>query len=131
MNIENSKTNEPQKFVLILSQRLDLKRHVALQNLTIYFTWKNRRQQQTNNNFKIIAPTWNDEFKLPYNSYLVSDIQNYIRYIIKKHKTLPTNPPIHIYLNRINNRLVFKIKGGYKLGLQISETMKVFGSTKN
>ena len=45
MNIENSKTNEPQKFVLILSQRLDLKRHVALQNLTIYFTWKNRRQQ--------------------------------------------------------------------------------------
>ena len=35
----------------------------------------------------------------------------------KKHGTLPTNTPIHIYTNRINNRLVFKIKNGYKLEL--------------
>ena len=44
MNMENSKTNEPHKFVLNLSQRLDLKssnKHVALQNLSIYNTWKN------------------------------------------------------------------------------------------
>ena len=32
--------------------------------------------------------------------------------------------------NRINNRLVFKIRGGYKLVLQTPETMKLFGSTK-
>ena len=32
--------------------------------------------------------------------------------------------------NRINNRLVFKIRGGYKLILQTPETMKLFGSTK-
>ena len=49
----------------------------------------------------------------------------------KKHETLPTNPPIHIYINRINNRLVFKIKDGYKLELQTPETMKLFGSTKS
>ena len=36
-----------------------------------------------------------------------------------------------IIVNRINNRLVFKIKGRYKLELQIAETMKSFGSTKN
>ena len=35
----------------------------------------------------------------------------------KKHGTLPTNTPIHIYTNRINNRLVFKTKNGYKLEL--------------
>ena len=36
MNTENSKTNEPQNFVLNLSQRLDLRssnKHVAFQSL--------------------------------------------------------------------------------------------------
>ena len=60
MNTKNSKTNEPQKFVLNLSQRLDLRslnKHVTLQNLSIYYTWKNIRQQYKNNKLKIIAPT--------------------------------------------------------------------------
>ena len=108
-------------FFLNLSQRLDLKssnKHVALQNLTIYYTWMNIRKQYKNNKLKIIAPTWNDEFELPDGSYPVSDIQGYIEYIIKKHETLTTIPPIHVYINRINNRLVFKIKDGYKLKLK-------------
>ena len=60
----------------------------------------------------------------------MSDIQDYIKYIIKKHETLTTIPPIHVIINRINNRLVFKIKNGYKLELQTPETMKLFGRTK-
>ena len=48
----------------------------------------------------------------------------------KKHETLTEIPPIHVYLNRIDNRLVFKIKNGYNLELQTSETMKLFVSTK-
>ena len=47
MNTENSKTNEPHKFALNLWQRLDLKisdNYVALQNLPIYYWWKNIRQ---------------------------------------------------------------------------------------
>ena len=47
MNMENSKTNEPHKFVLNLSKRLDLSssnNYVALQNLSIYYTWKNIRK---------------------------------------------------------------------------------------
>ena len=43
----------------------------------------------------------------------MSDIQDDIKYILKKHETLLAKPPIHIYINRINNRLVFKIKDGY------------------
>ena len=66
--------------------------------------------------------------KLPDNSYSVSDIQDFIEYIIKTHKMLPTNPLIRIYLNRINNRLVFKINGGYQLELQTPETMNLFSS---
>ena len=72
----------------------------------------------------------NDEFELPDGSYPVSSIQDYIEYVIKKHETLATIPRIHVYINRIINRLVFKIKHGYKLELQTPETMKLFGSTK-
>ena len=67
MNTKNSKMNERHKFVLNLSQRLDLSldKHVALQNLPIYYTWKTIRKQYKNNKLKIIAPTWNDKFELP------------------------------------------------------------------
>ena len=66
LNTENTKTNESHKFVLNLSQSLDLKssnKYVALQNLSIYYTWKNMKKKQYKiNNLKIIAPTWNDKF---------------------------------------------------------------------
>ena len=55
--------------------------------------------------------------------YSVSDIQDYIEYIIKKHEILTAIPPIHVYINRINNRLLFKIKDGYKLELHTPETI--------
>ena len=77
MNLENSKTNEPQKFVLNLSQRIDLRssnKHVILQNLSVYYTWKNIKQLYKNNELKILALTWNDEFELPHGTYSVSDV---------------------------------------------------------
>ena len=85
-NTENSKTNEPHKFVLNLSERLDLRssnRHVALQNSVFYYTWKKIRTHYKNNKLKIIAPTWDDKFELPDGSYSVSDIQYCIKYIVK------------------------------------------------
>ena len=36
-----------------------------------------------------------------------------------------------IYVNEINNRIVFEIKSGYKLELLSKETMKLFRSTTN
>ena len=69
-------------------------------------------------------------FELPDGSYSVSDIQDYIEFIIKKHETLTKISPIHVYITRINNRLVFKVKDGYNLELQTPETMKLFGNTK-
>ena len=41
------------------------------------------------------------------------------------------NLSIKIYSNKIKNRIVFKIKTGYKLELLTPETMKLLGSTKN
>ena len=41
------------------------------------------------------------------------------------------NLPVQIYVNKIKNRIVFKIKSGYKLELLTLVTMKLLGSTKN
>ena len=99
-------------------------------NLSIYYTWKNIKSEYNNNKFKISAPTWNDTFYLPVGSYSVFDIEDYFEHIIKKHETLSENPPIQIYPSKIKNRIVFKIKTGYKLELLTPETMKLLGSTK-
>ena len=58
------------------------------------------------------------------------DIQDYTEYINRKLETLTAIPLILFYINRITDRLIFKIKDGYKLILQTPEAMKVLGSTK-
>ena len=103
---------------------------MTLANLSIYYTWKNIKSEYNNNKFKIYAPTWNETFDLPDGSYTISSIQDYFEFIIKKHETLTENPSIQIYPNKIKNRIVFKIKTGYKLELLTPETMKLLGSTK-
>ena len=131
INMKNSKMNEPHKFVPNLSQILDLrssKNHLALQNLSIYYSWENIRKQYENNELKIITQTWNNDFGLPDGSYSVSDIQDYIKYMIKKHETLTTGPPIHVYIDRI---IDLCLKYGYTLELQTHETMKLFGRKNN
>ena len=101
------------------------------QNLSVYYTWKNIKSSYNNNKFKISAPTWNEEFKLPDGSYSISDIQDYFQYILKKHSESVDNPPIRIYVNKIENRITFKIKSGYYLELLTPETMKLLGSTES
>ena len=60
----------------------------------------------------------------------ITRIQDNFEFIIKKHETLTENPPIQNYPNKIKNRIVFKIKTGYKLVLLSPETMKLLGSKK-
>ena len=91
---------------------------------------ENIKSEYNNNKFKISAPTWNDEFDLPDASYSIADILDYFEFIIEKHETLNENPPVQIYLNKIKNRIAFKIKTGYKLELLTPETMKLLGSGK-
>ena len=116
MNTENSMTNESNKFIYQFTGKLNLKtpnnKNIGLVNLSIYYTWKNIKSVYNNNKFKIYPFTWNDEFD---GSYLISDIQDYFEFIIKKHETLAKNPPIQIYPNKIENRIIFKVKTGYKL----------------
>ena len=134
MNSENSKTSKSHVLILKLTNKLDLKigeKTVALSNLSVYYTWKNMKSSYNNNNFKISAPTWNDKFELPDGSYSVPDIQDYFEYILKKHGEDIDKPSVQIYVNKIENRVTFKIKNGYSLELLTPETMKLLGSTKN
>ena len=133
MSTENSGTNELHRFKLDLAGKLNLKnpnKNMGLANLSIYYTWKNIKSEYNINKFKISAPTWNDSFDLPDGFYSIDVIQNYFEYIIKKHETLNEDLPIEIYPNKIKNRIVFKIKNGYKLELLTPETMRLLGSTK-
>ena len=133
MDSENSRTSEYHVLVLKLTDKLDLRRGkktVALSNLSIYYTWKNVKSSYKNNKFKISAPTWSEEFKLPDGSYSVSDIQEYFEYILKKHSESVDNPSIRIYVNKIENRITLKIKNGYYLELLTPKTMKLLGSTE-
>ena len=133
MNTENSKTSEPHRFKLNSADKLNFKnpdKNMALADLSIYYTWKNIKSEHKNNKFKILAPTWNNTFDLPDASYSIEDIQDYFEFIIKKHETLTENLSIQIYPNKIKNRIVFKIKTGYKLELYTPETMRLLGSTK-
>ena len=134
MNSENSRTSEYHVLVLKLTDKLYLRRgqkSLALSNLSIYDTWKNIKSSCNNNKFKISAPTWSDEFELPDRSYLISGIQDYFEYIIKKHNENVDNPSIRIYVNKIENRTTFKIENGYYFELLTPETMKLLGSTES
>ena len=51
--------------------------------------------------------------------------------IIKKHNENVDNPSIRIYVNKIENRITFKIKTGYYLKLLSPETIKLLGSTES
>ena len=86
MNSKNSKTSDPHRLLLNLSEKIYLKgrdKYIVLSNLIIFCTWKNIKKSYKNNKFKISAATWNDEFELPDASYSVSDIQDCFEYILK------------------------------------------------
>ena len=61
----------------------------------------------------------------------VSDIQDYFQYILKKHREKTDNLSIEIYVNKMKNRITFKIKAGYSHQLLTSEITKLFGSNKS
>ena len=133
MNTLNSKKNESNKFMYQFAYKLNFKspgKNMALANLSIYYTWKNIKCEHNNNKFKTHAPTWNNEFDLHDGSYSVSDIQDYFEYIIKKLETIVDNPLVQIYVNKMKNRIFFKINTGYKLELLSKETMQLLGSSK-
>ena len=95
MNSVNNKTSDPHRLLLNLSDEINLKRsdkYVALSNLSIYYARKNIKKSQKNNNYKISAPTWNEDSELP-DIYSVSRL---FWIYSKNPKTVTDNPLITI-----------------------------------
>ena len=63
MNSKNSKTSDPHRLSLNLTDKINLKTsddYIALSSLSINYTQKNIKKSYKNNEFKISAPTWNE-----------------------------------------------------------------------
>ena len=134
VNSENTETSEPHISILQLTDKLDLRRgenNIALSNLSIYYSQKNIKITYNNNISKISGPPWNDKFELPDGSYSVSDSQDYFEHILKKHEENIDNPSVKVYVNKIKNRITFKVKTGYNVELLTPEKMKLHRSTEN
>ena len=134
MNWGKIKTSKLHVSTLKLTNQLDLRlgeRVIALPNLSIYYTWENIKRSCNNNKFKISAPTWSDKFELPDGLYSISDIQDYFEHVLKKHGGYIDKRSVQIYVNKIENRVTFKINNGYSLELLTLGTMKLLQGTEN
>ena len=130
MNSKNCKTSDPYRLLLNLTNKTVLRKkqkYIALSNLSNYYI----KNSYKNNKFKISAPTQNEEFELLDGFYSISHIQNYFEYIPRKHWEKTVNPVIKIYVNKIENKITFKIKTGYYLKILTLEAAKLFGSTNS
>ena len=81
-----------------------------------------------NGQFKITTGSWSEEFELPEVSYTVADVNDYFQFIVKKH-TKDHTDHIKIYVNRIANRVTFKVKTGANLEFMTPETQALLGSS--
>ena len=85
MDSKNSKTFDPHRLLLNLTDGINLKRsdkYAALSNLSIYYTCENIKKSYKNNKFEISALIWKEEFELPDGSNSISNIQGF-QYISK------------------------------------------------
>ena len=130
INTENSKMNEPHRFRLYLTDKLDLRSRKTVASFPIYYTWENINSKYNISKFKISGPTWSETFDLTDRSYEISGIQDYfLKMIQKPEPTIETNEnsPILICLNGVENRISFKIKTEYKLELLTDKTQILLG----
>ena len=134
MNSKNSETSDPHKLLLNLTGKINLKKsdkYIALSNFSVYYTWKNIRKSYKNNKFKISTPTWNGTFELPDGLILYQIFKIIFNKSWKKNVEKTYNPLIRIYINKIRNRITFKISTEYYLKLLIFKMMKLLGNIKD
>ena len=84
-NSKNSKTSDPHRLLLNLSDKKDLKigdKYAALLNLSIFCTWKNIKTSNKNNKLKISGSkwsekpeVWSEKPEVQNGSYSVSDFK--------------------------------------------------------
>ena len=89
MNSKNSKTFDPHRLLLDPSDKINLTKAI---NMLLY---------------QILEFTMQGKID---GSYSVSHIQDYFEQILEKHAEKTDNSLIKIYVNKMKNRITFKIK---------------------
>ena len=115
MNTENSKTNEPHRFSLKLTDKLNLKdpnKNLALSNP---INLKFQLQREMMNLICLMIHILFQAFKIILSTLMLN---------------LPNLSSIQIYTNKIKKRIFLKIKTSCKLELLSPQTMKLLGSIK-
>ena len=131
MDSGNSKTFNSYRVLLYLTDKINLKKsdkYIDLSNLSMYFTWRNIKKSNKNSAIKITGQTRNEIFDLPDESYSVSDIQDHFEHLMKKHQILINDPPLRIYVSKIENKTTLRTKTEQYLKLLTPKTMKLIGS---
>ena len=75
MNPRKSRISDPYRLLIKVTDKINLKiidTYGGLSNVSIYYIWKNMKESYKSNEFKISAPTWNQEFELPDGPFSVS-----------------------------------------------------------
>ena len=94
---------------------------MLVSNLSIYYRYIRKmeiylekfKKSYKNKKFKISAPIWNEEFELPDRWFSVSNIQDYLKYNNNNNINNSITMMMMIYVNKIENRITFKIKTEY------------------
>ena len=122
MNSENSKTFDYHRLLLDLSDKIDFRRkdkYIAISNLDM-------------EKYKKVIIIMNLKYQLQHRMKNLNYLMDHILYkTLKQHVEKTVNAPIKIYINKIENRITFKIKTGFYLELLTPETTKLLDGTKS
>ena len=113
INPENSITSDAPTLKLNLPDELDIRRGdncMVLSNLITYYTWKNIKSLYRNSDFLISGAKQDKKFELPDESFFIIRYLRFFEYIIKNYETPTYKPYIQMYIDKIENRVTFKLK---------------------
>lgn len=123
LTTNNSKTSEPHKYKLTLSNDLTLKDSlISLTHCSLYYTWRNIKAIYNNNvfSYKHLPSSKTHTIKIPDGSYEISDINNYIRFTMIQNgynKDVDDKFGINIYANPVFNRVTISVNDEFELNL--------------
>lgn len=85
INLEKSKVPDPNRLVLNLEYKTNVKRSDCMIK-SWYLLYMENIKKNKNDKIELSGPTWDEEFEILNGSYFLSNFRNYFEYIVKKHE---------------------------------------------
>ena len=122
LTTSNSKTRQPNKYSLNLSNGITLKNSlVSLTHCSIYYTWRKLNLCTTITHFLAnINHKKTHDITIPDGSYSIDELSNYIHFTLVQNgcaKDFNTPSGIRIYANPVLNRVTISVNEEFELNL--------------